>query len=70
MTDSDIARECERYFQNGGSRTQVRDAVGALLHPAASRAAALRSAAPGEVVWHRGKLHGERRYAWSKKVAK
>jgi hypothetical protein len=71
MNNDEIKAACERFFQNGGSRTQIRTADGyPVSSPHVGRAKALRWALPGEVVWHRSRVRGERRYDWTSTVKK
>ena len=61
IAPEEIARECERLFQNGGPR--VYSAEGEHLMPSSmSGAAAARCALPGQTIYARRKVGA--RYAW------
>jgi hypothetical protein len=55
---------CEHAFQGGHGRAQVRDGSGNLRMSCECRAAAIRFANVGDVVWYRAKVRGEPRYTW------
>ena len=61
MTPEQIAKECERRFQNGGPRVYV--CTGTLVHPTLMSAKrAVEICEPGEQVWQRRK--SGIRYEW------
>jgi hypothetical protein len=66
MTEEQIKTQCESHFQAGGSRVQLFDERGCRTSSPAdlSAARALELSRPGERVFARRKVRGERRYAW------
>lgn len=60
----EIVKECDKAFQNGGSKVQKLKTDGTLVSVYGDCHSVKRHADDGERVFHRRKLRMERRYHW------